>query len=262
MNSKPDVQKNLDFLQREFNALARYENHLVVLPECFAFFGGRDISQASIKENYLDGPIQSFLAEQARLHNIWIVAGSMPVAIEQNERFHAACLVFAPDGSCKTQYNKIHLFDVEVSDSTGTYKESATTMAGNQVVVIDTPFAKLGLAICYDLRFPELFRQMQALDADIICVPSAFTQVTGEAHWQVLLQARAIENQCFIVAANQSGTHENGRETWGHSMVVDPWGNIISQQNVQIGTLSCEINLDKITQIRHKMPNLLHRKLK
>ncbi|WP_143871474.1 carbon-nitrogen hydrolase family protein [Catenovulum sediminis] len=261
MSSTPKVEENLLWLSERFSRLQTTENCLVVLPECFACFGGAENEQARIAEDYGNGPIQDFIAHQARKFNLWIVAGSMPLKIKDSELVYASSLLFSPEGQCQARYNKMHLFDVDVADATGQYRESATTQAGSSITVVETPFAKIGLSICYDVRFPELYRKLQAEGAEIICVPSAFTYVTGQAHWQVLMRARAIENQCFVVAPNQTGTHPNGRQTWGRSVVVDPWGEIVHQHSEQKGYLQSKIDLDRVRQVRSKMPNLQHRKL-
>ncbi len=262
MNSAVKVDENLVWLTKQFSQIKGQGHKLVVLPECFPCFGGPNEEMAKIAEEYGNGPIQDFLAHNAKKYGLWLVAGSMPIKNSGSERYSAACLIFSPDGQIQARYNKIHLFDADVADNTGQYRESDTTLAGDKVVVVDTPFAKIGLSICYDVRFPELFRLMQLQGADIICIPSAFTYVTGAAHWQILMRARAIENQCFVVAANQTGVHQNGRQTFGHSILIDPWGEIIHQHAEQAGLLESKIHLDKIAQVRAKMPNLQHRQFK
>ncbi|MCU4676578.1 carbon-nitrogen hydrolase family protein [Catenovulum sp. 2E275] len=262
MNSKVSVEDNLLWLSQQFSQIKAQGHKLVVLPECFASFGGFTGAMGQIAEDYGNGPIQNFLAHNAKKYDLWLVAGSMPIKNPQTQLYSAACLLFSPDGHIQARYNKIHLFDADVADKTGQYRESDNTLAGDKVVVVDTPFAKVGLAICYDVRFPELFRLMQLQGADIICIPSAFTYVTGCAHWQTLMRARAIENQCFVVAANQTGEHQNGRHTFGHSMLIDPWGEIIHQHAEQAGIMESQIHLSKVTQTRAKMPNLQHRKFK
>ncbi|WP_017444575.1 carbon-nitrogen hydrolase family protein [Gayadomonas joobiniege] len=261
MTSAPSVEKNLRWLGEQLNQFNKTLPTLVVLPECFACFGGNENAQLTVAEEFGQGAIQHFIANQAKKKGVWILAGSMPLKSKQNNKILAASLLFSPDGSCVAHYNKMHLFDVEVADSTRHYHESATTEAGEQIVVVDTELGRIGLSICYDLRFAELYRAMQAQGADIICVPSAFTQLTGAAHWQPLVQARAIENQVFMVAANQTGQHENGRQTYGHSMVVDPWGEILHCQKMATGLAESTVELNRLNEIRAKMPNLKHRKL-
>ncbi|EWH11609.1 amidohydrolase [Catenovulum agarivorans DS-2] len=260
IHSSPKVEDNLTWLAQQLSKIERAENTLVVLPECFACFGGSETAQQLVAEDYGNGPIQDFIAHQAKKYDLWIVAGSMPIKCPSTALISAASLLFSPDGQCHARYNKIHLFDVEIADNTAVYRESGTTIAGTEPVVAHTPFANIGMSVCYDVRFPELYRHMQAKGADIIVIPSAFTHVTGEAHWDVLMRARAIENQCFVVAANQTGIHQNGRETYGHSLVVDPWGSIVHQHAEQSGIRQSDIDLNQLNQIRRKMPNLQHRK--
>lgn len=262
MNSSPKVEDNLVWLTQQFSQIQGQGHKLVILPECFACFGGSDKEATNIAEDYANGPVQNFLAHNAKKYGVWIVGGSLPIKNKDSDLFSAACLLFSPDGQIQARYNKIHLFDADVADKTKQYRESEITLAGNKVVVVDTPFAKIALAICYDVRFPELFRLMQLEEADIICIPSAFTYVTGCSHWETLMRARAIENQCFVAAANQTGQHENGRQTFGHSMVIDPWGEIIHQHAEQPGLIESSIHLSKIAQVRTKMPNLQHRQFK
>lgn len=261
MTSTPKVSDNLRWLEKQLSLINTELPTLVVLPECFACFGGQDRAQLDIAESFGHGPIQDFIASQAKKLGIWIVAGSMPIKSADPDKFLATSLLFSDDGNCRAQYHKMHLFDVEVEDATGVYRESRTTQAGNSVVVVDSQVGKIGLSICYDIRFPELYRTMQQQGVDIICLPSAFTQTTGAAHWRALLRARAIENQAFIVAANQSGCHQNQRQTYGHSMVIDPWGEVIQDQNTTTGIMQSTVDLEMISAVRKRMPNLKHRKI-
>ncbi len=195
-------------------------------------------------------------ANMAKKHAVWLLIGSVAVAGWHNKTYNRS-LLFNPQGEIVAQYDKIHLFDVEVGDGQ-TYRESAKIIAGDKAVVADTPFTKLGMTICYDLRFPQLYRALAKGGANIIAVPSAFTQVTGQAHWYVLLRARAIETGCFIIAPAQTGTHAGGRQTYGHSLIVNPWGEIIADGGIEEGIIIADIDLSEVTKTRAKLPNLQH----
>ncbi|RUO37587.1 amidohydrolase [Aliidiomarina shirensis] len=230
--------------------------HLVILPEAFARFGAGEAAQGKYAEELGQGPIQDFIADCCRRFNFWILAGTM--AIRGGERYAAASLLFDAHGELAARYDKIHLFDASVNDNTKSYRESAFTKPGNKLVVVDTPFGKMGLAVCYDLRFPEMFRALRAQGAELITLPSAFTKVTGEAHWQPLLQARAIENQVYLLAPNQTGTHDDGRETWGHSMIVDPWGRISATLASEPGFITFTPDFNELEELRGRMPVQQH----
>ena len=228
MVSVPDVESNLAFVEHQLKKLNHSEPVLVVLPECFACFGASDRHISKVAEAKGDGPIQQALGDLARKYGVWLAGGSIPLRSGSQERYTASCLLFDEQGNERAEYQKIHLFDVSVADSTGSYLESKYTDAGNEVVVVkDTPFGSIGLSICYDVRFPGLYQAMG--NVDVILVPAAFTYTTGQAHWHPLLRARAIEKQSYLVAANQGGVHDNGRETFGHSCVISPWGEIIAE---------------------------------
>ncbi|WP_033135054.1 carbon-nitrogen hydrolase family protein [Aeromonas finlandensis] len=256
---------NREQIAAELAALPKERPLLVLLPENFALFGER--------QGYLDGaeaigpdlsgaaPIQQQLAEWARDFGIWLVAGAMPTTIAGSDHIHTSSLVFDPSGELKGHYHKIHLFDVDVADNHGRYRESETFSAGEAPVLVDSPFGPLGLSICYDLRFPELYRQLAGAGARVLLVPAAFTAVTGEAHWEPLLRARAIENQCYVVAANQGGTHETGRQTWGHSMVIDPWGRVLACKESGRGTVLAKMEPGFIDELKRTMPVLQHARL-
>lgn len=233
---------------------------LVLLPENFALFGERQ-GYADSAEVLGEGPIQTQLAAWARHYGIWLVAGAMPTRIEGEARIHTSSLVFDPEGRCQGHYHKIHLFDVDVADGQGRYRESETFSSGERPVTVPSPFGTLGLSICYDLRFPELYRTLVAHGARILLVPAAFTRVTGAAHWEALLRARAIENQCWVVAANQGGDHETGRETFGHSMIVDPWGAIVACQRAGAGLVSARFDPEQAPTLAGRMPVLRHARL-
>ena len=207
------------------------------------------------------GVIQEFLAEQASRHGIWLVGGAIPLAGHEADKVNAACLVFDDKGERVARYDKIHLFDVTLPEISENYTESETIEPGQEVVVIDTPFGKLGLAVCYDLRFPELFRQMLQEGVEIIALPSSFTAITGKAHWETLVRARAIENLSYVIASAQGGYHANGRETYGHSMIVDPWGLMLDHLSQGSGVVVANIDLERLRDIRRSFPALEHRKI-
>ena len=252
MCSTTDVQHNLDVVEEYARQLAGDEPTLLVLPECFVCFGGADKSLLNIAEIRGDGPIQQRLASIARAAGIWLVAGTIPLWNQSKNKFTASCLIYDDNGHVVTEYQKIHLFDVNVADNTGRYQESKYTQAGQTLTVFDSPFGRMGIAVCYDLRFPAMFQAMQPLD--IICLPSAFTYATGKAHWQALLQARSIENQSYVVAANQSGEHENGRRTYGHSQIWSPWGELLAEKPTETGIISARVDHNYLAQIRKNMP--------
>ncbi|RUO23478.1 amidohydrolase [Aliidiomarina iranensis] len=260
--SRADWGANKAYLEQAFAEIAKSANargnnpHLVILPEAFPRFGAGEAVQGKYAETIGHGPVQDFLMECCQRYDIWILAGTMP--IRGGERYCAASLLFDAQGQLAARYDKIHLFDANVQDNTKTYRESAFTQPGNKLVVVDTPFGKLGLAVCYDLRFPEMFRALRTKGAQLISLPSAFTKVTGEAHWLPLLQARAIENQVYMLAPNQTGTHDDGRETWGHSMVVDPWGRVVTALGSEPGFISFTPNFNELEELRERMPVQQH----
>ncbi|WP_199610772.1 carbon-nitrogen hydrolase family protein [Flocculibacter collagenilyticus] len=263
MVSVPDIHQNLATVDKWLSTHHVEGEHLVVLPECFAFFGGKDKENQSIKSNIGEGVIQEKLLELAKRYQCWIVAGTIPTtAVKDDEvlpdKFSATSLLINSHGRIVADYQKIHLFDVDVADNTRSYRESDSTLAGNKVVVVDTPFGKLGMAVCYDLRFSGLFQSMRESGAELFVLPSAFTNVTGKAHWLPLLQARAIETQCYMVAANQGGEHQNGRETYGHSCIIDPWGRIRQQAEYGEAIISDTIDLVELDAVRAKMPIQAH----
>jgi len=228
---------------------------VVALPEYFCLLGRRDTDKVGLREAEGEGPLQAFLAGQARAHGIWLIGGTLPLVASRPSRVRNTCLVFGPDGLPVARYDKIHLFGFQRGAER--FDESATIEAGRTPVVVDIEGWRIGLSVCYDLRFPELYRALAP--CDLIVVPSAFTHTTGQAHWEVLLRARAIENQCYVLAPAQGGQHENGRRTWGHSMLVDPWGDIVEVlpegEGVVLGTLSRQ----RIAEVRASLPALAHR---
>jgi nitrilase len=227
----------------------------VVLPEFFAIMGMQETDKLAVREQAGSGQIQSFLSDTARQHKIWLVGGSIPLVGDAPNKVRNSCLVYNELGEQVARYDKIHLFNLDLGNEQ--YHEADTIEAGNQVVVVDSPFGRIGLAVCYDLRFPELFRAMQ--DVDIIVLPAAFTATTGKVHWEALVRARAIENLSYFIAAAQGGYHVNGRETHGHSMVVDPWGRVLDQLTRGSGVVVAEVNPGYQASLRSSLPALSHR---
>ncbi len=234
---------------------------LIVLPENFAFMGKTPQDTLLIKETFGSGRIQDFVAKCAQTNGIWIIAGTLPLATDDPNKISNATLVYNSDGQRVARYDKIHLFDVFLGGVSEVYQESSYVKPGNQVVVIESPFGKIGLSVCYDLRFPELYRQLREKGADILVVPSAFTATTGRMHWRTLLRTRAIENQCYVIAPNQGGVHDNGRETHGHSMIIGPWGIVMGCKEVGIGAVVADIDLIRIQVLREEFPVWNHRRL-
>lgn len=264
MNSGADVAANLKDAEHWLVQAADHGAVLMVLPECFSCLEG-DLKTLGLEERR-SATVQQFLAAQAQQLGVWIVGGTTPFSEDEHspefdERHWASCFVFDSQGREQARYNKIHLFDVTVADGKGTYRESDAYRHGDTLQQVETPAGSVGLSVCYDLRFPELFRALSAQGAEIICLPAAFTRVTGRAHWEVLLRARAIENQCYVLAANQCGVHHQGRETWGHSMIIDPWGDIIAEAGHVPSIIMAELNLVRLEEIRREMPCLSHRRL-
>ncbi|TAJ78361.1 MAG: carbon-nitrogen hydrolase family protein [Gallionellaceae bacterium] len=257
MASGPNVAGNLKEAGRLIEIAAQQGAKLVVLPEFFAIMGMQETDKLAVCEQPGSGPIQSFLSAAARRHKIWLVGGSIPLLADAQNKVRNSCLVYNESGEQVARYDKIHLFNLELGNEH--YHEADTIEAGNRVVVVESPFGRIGLAICYDLRFPELFRSMR--DADIIVLPSAFTATTGKAHWEPLVRARAIENLSYFIAAAQGGYHVNGRQTHGHSMVVDPWGRVLDELNQGSGVIVAEINPGYQASLRSSLPALSHRTL-
>jgi len=263
MNSSPLVEDNLLFVEQQLKLLPTQRPCLVVLPECFACFGGGDKLILDIAEKLHHGPIQKKLKQFAKQYGIWLVAGSLPVLCPTTNKFTASCLLINDHGETVEEYQKVHLFDVQVEDNTGTYLESRCTQPGNKLTVINTPFGNLGLAICYDIRFAGMFAAMsQIAQLDVLALPAAFTQQTGQAHWHSLLTARAIENQCYIVAANQTGKHRNKRQTYGHSCIISPWGEKLVELPYDTGMIHAPIDHQLLADIRTKMPVYQHNKFR
>jgi len=261
MTSGDEVQANLRQAKVFLEAAARSGACLAVLPENFAFMSADESAKGRIAEADGQGVIQDFLAGAARECGLWIVGGTIPLASGDTERPYAACCVWDDAGSRVGRYDKIHLFDVCVPDSAEAYRESSRTMAGSDPLVLATPFGQLGIAVCYDLRFPELFRAMHDRDVSVIALPAAFTQRTGQAHWRTLLKARAIENLSYVVAAAQTGEHPGGRRTYGHSLVVGPWGEVLAEAGAAPGVVSATMDGSYLKRLREQFPALSHRRL-
>lgn len=259
MCSSTDIDENIADIERQLATLAPKSQQLVVLPECCLFFGGQEKAQLFLaQENDSSQFLVTKLAALAKQYNIFLVAGSIPVLAKTAGKYTNTSLVFSPQGKQLARYDKLHLFDVTVADSERNYCESRHVLAGEQVTNVDVLGINVGLSICYDLRFPELFRQLTQQGAKIITVPSAFTRVTGAAHWLTLLRARAIENQVYIIAPGQEGVHVNGRETWGHSVIISPWGEILAQRDTGKGIICAQYNEQTILEVRSAMPVASH----
>lgn len=262
MASGPRRDANLAEAARLLREAASAGARLAVLPEYFAQFGLPERERVAAAETPGDGPVQNFLADIAAETGLWIVGGSLPLRTTHGDRVRGACLLLNDSGEQVARFDKMHLFDVHIPEKDEHYEESAWTEPGEEAVVADTPFGRLGLAVCYDLRFPELFRRMTDAGVDIFALPAAFTAATGRAHWEILLRARAIENLACIVAGAQGGFHANGRETWGNSMVVDPWGSVIARcADRGSGIAAADIDLEQQRRLRRTFPVLEHRRL-
>jgi nitrilase len=262
MATGPNVNANLFEAERLIKEAAEGGAGLVVLPENFAFMGKRGEDQLPLREEEGSGPLQAFLSRVAQQVGVWLVGGTVPLVAKDARRVRAACLVFNERGQRVARYDKIHLFDVSLPGVAERYQEPDTIERGEAVVVTDSPFGRLGVAVCYDLRFPELFRQMLDEGVELLAIPSAFTAITGKAHWETLVRARAIENLAYVVAAAQGGFHLNGRETHGHSMVVDPWGTVLAQVPRGTGFICCPLDREFQGSVRRNFPAIDHRRLK
>lgn len=258
LNSQSDVARNLDEVARLTQVAATRGATLVVLPENFAFMGDTEAAKLAVAEPLPDGPILRRVRAIARECGVSIVAGGMPEAAEAPERPYNTSVFVRPDGEVQAQYRKVHLFDVELADGT-TLKESQATSAGRDVVTVETHGTVLGMTICYDLRFPELYRRLTEAGSRIVTVPSAFTLTTGKDHWHTLLRARAIENQVYVVAAAQHGKHPRGRTTYGKSLIVDPWGEVVAQASEGVGMALATLDLAYVDRVRAQIPCLQHR---
>jgi nitrilase len=255
MASGPYVAANLSEAERLIEIAANQGARLVVLPEYFAIMGLKETDKVAVREDEGKGPIQSFLAKMAKKHKIWLVGGSVPLVSNFPNKVRNSCLVFDDKGQLAARYDKIHLFGLDLGNEH--YHEEKTIESGDAIKVVDTPFGRIGLSICYDLRFPELYRAMK--DVNIIVVPAAFTDTTGRAHWETLIRARAIENLSYVIASAQGGYHLSGRETHGNSMIVDPWGVILDRLPRGSGVVISTINPQYQASLRNSLPALKHR---
>jgi nitrilase len=257
MVSTPDRERNLAEAGRLIAEAARDGAQMVLLPEYFCFMGFKDTDKLAIRETPGAGPIQQFLADAAREHRVWVIGGTLPLESPEPSRVLNTTLVFEPAGKQAARYDKIHLFNFEKGEES--FDEARTICPGGEVRTFEAPFGRVGLSVCYDLRFPELYRKMG--DCALIVVPSAFTYTTGRAHWETLLKARAVENQCYVLAAAQGGKHENGRRTWGHSILIDPWGETLAVREEGAGVVAGDIDPARIASVRQSLPAWRHRVL-
>jgi nitrilase len=256
--SGSDVDENLRSIEPLVGEAVRQGAQLVLLPEYFGILGAHATDKVAVRETDGDGAQQAFLARMAREHAVWIIGGTVPIATADPARVRSASLVFAPGGERVTRYDKIHLF--AFSQGEERYDEGRTIEPGATPVAFDAPCGRVALSVCYDLRFPELYRSFE--DLALIVVPSAFTAVTGAAHWHVLLKARAIENQCYVLAAAQGGLHPNRRRTFGHSVLIDPWGVVLAERYEGPGVIAGDVDPERIAQVRRELPALSHRRLR
>jgi deaminated glutathione amidase len=285
MVATPDVDRNIAAARRLVAQAADAGARLIALPEYFCLMGQRDDDKLAIAEADGDGPLQGFLADTARRHGIWLIGGTLPIRADRGpqgpatpapppggdgqtrggpssalpDRVRNACCVYGPDGARVARYDKIHLFAFD--NGRERYDEGRVLEAGSEPVAFDADGLRVGLSVCYDLRFPELYRALMQPACDLLVVPAAFTYTTGQAHWELLLRARAVENQCHVLASAQGGLHENGRRTWGHSMVIDPWGELLAVQAEGEGMAVADAALERRNAVREQLPALAHRKL-
>ncbi len=253
--SGPDVEQNLQTVARLVAEAAAAGARLVALPEYFSLITADEQAKVRMREADGSGPQQDFLAELAQRHGVWLVGGTVPLLAEADDKVRNATLVFDAQGRRVARYDKIHLFSFQRGDER--YDEAATIEPGSTVCSFDSPLGRIGLSVCYDLRFPELFRAMGTVD--LIIVPAAFTYTTGRAHWEVLLRARAIENQCYVMAPAQGGRHASGRVTWGHTMIIDPWGEVLACREEGAGVVLADLEPERIAGVRASLPALSHR---
>lgn len=264
MVSTDDVDANLSQAAELIAAAAGQGAEFALLPEYFPLISDDEEAKLGIGEAPGQGPIQEFLSGQAKQHQLWLMAGTFSLHGAAAGRVHNSCLLFNPEGARVQRYDKIHLFDAQVgsrAEDKEVYNESATIAPGKEVAVAETPLGNFGMTVCYDLRFPELYRALTQRGAELITVPSAFTYATGKRHWEVLLRARAVENLCYVLAANQGGQNTAKRRTWGHSMIVDPWGEILCGLEAGPGVACAELDLARVRDLRHSFPALRHRVL-
>ena len=257
MVSSPDVEENLAHAAGLLERAADRGANLLLLPEYWPLLGMHDTDKVAVAEPFGDGPLQHWMAQQAQRLGVWLIGGTVPLVSPEPGKVLNTCLAYGPDGGLVARYDKIHLFGFTRGDES--YNESRTITAGAEVSSFEAPFGRVGLSVCYDLRFPELYRAMG--QCALLVVPSAFTWTTGRAHWDILLRARAIENQCYVLAAAQGGQHRNGRRTWGHSMLVDPWGEVLDVVEEGEGIAMGELSSAELERVRSSLPALAHRRL-
>ncbi len=261
MNSGPDVTHNLGAAGTLLAEAAGGGAVLAVLPENFAIMGAREADRLAVAEAFGAGPIQDALSELAQKLSLWIVAGTVPLRGRSPRHIAPASLVFDANGRQVARYDKMHLFDVDIPEKKEIYRESATFEPGKEPILVETPAGMMGLSVCYDMRFPELYRQLSARGAQLLAMPAAFTVPTGLAHWELLLRARAVENLCYVLAAAQWGMHANGRETYGDAMIVDYWGRVLARRVSGAGVVLAEIDTAAQASVREGFPALKHRVL-
>lgn len=259
--SGPKIKANLIEVSKYISKAKNKGANIVLLPENFAVMVKDDIMYLDYQEKFGDGIIQNFISDEAKKNDIWIIAGTIPIKSKQKDKVLSRCIVYNNKGESVSSYDKIHLFDVNLLETNEKYRESDVFLAGNTIATVDTPYCKIGLAVCYDLRFPELFRELSNQDVDLICLPAAFTAVTGKAHWEYLIKARSIENLVYFAASAQGGYHVSGRETYGHSIVVSPWGETLDIIKNKSGVIVSNINLKNLKNLRKSFPCLDHKKL-
>ena len=258
--SGPNIAANFLEISKHIMTAKKLGADLIVLPENFSMMAKEDSMYLDKKEELGQGRIQDFISNEARKHDLWIVAGTIPIKSQKKDKVYSTCIVFNNLGEQVSSYNKVHLFDVNIIETNEKYSESDIYLNGNSITVIDTPFCKIGLAICYDLRFPELFRKLSQENVDVVCMPAAFTSVTGKAHWEHLIKARAIENLVYFAASAQGGYHVSGRETYGHSMIVNPWGETLEIIKNNSGVIISSIDLKSLKKLRKNFPCLSHKR--
>ena len=257
--STPDVGRNLDTARRLIEQAARAGAALVALPEYFCLMGMSDRDKLAVAETPGEGPIQKALSDAAREQGVWVIGGTLPLRTANPNLAWNACCVYAPDGTQAARYDKMHLFRYD--NGRERYDEGQVLQAGSEPVAFSAGDLRVGLSVCYDLRFPELYRALMRPPCDLIAVPAAFTHTTGLAHWELLLRARAVENQCYVIAPAQGGLHENGRRTFGHSLIADPWGEVVAMQEEGEGVVLATLDPARIASVRTQLPALSHRRI-
>lgn len=257
MVSTPNVEENLETVRRLVDKAAQQDAELVLLPEYWPIMGMNESDKLAYAEEFDAGPIQQFMAGLAREYRLWLIGGTLPMVAPDKDKVLNTMMVYNPQGEHVVRYDKIHLFSFSKGEES--YDEARTIVHGTKVASFEAPFGRVGLSVCYDLRFPELYRAMG--ECALIVMPAAFTYTTGKAHWEVLLRARAIENQCYVLAAAQGGKHPNGRRTWGHSMLIDPWGEVKAALPEGEGIVLGDLDAEQLVRVRESLPALKHRKL-